>query len=83
MLTYDSIYLLVLFRATLFCPNVAFCSMTKVFVTVPTVSDNLGALYTVQFIRGWQAIIREDSKVQNAGFKSCNLLQKYRVLKSS
>jgi len=38
--------LLVLFRASFFRPNVAFCSVSKVFVTVPTVSDLLGAVYS-------------------------------------
>jgi len=44
MLSHERINLLVLFRARLFCPDVAFCSMSKAFVTVTTLSDNLGAL---------------------------------------
>jgi len=40
------------FGASFFCPNVAFCLMSKAFVTVPTVSDKLGAVCTVQM---WMA----------------------------
>jgi len=51
MFTHERRDLLVLFGAS-FCPNVAFCSMSKAFVTVVTVSDKLGAVCTVQM---WMA----------------------------
>jgi len=44
LLTHERRNLLVLLRATFFCPNVAFCSMSEAFIT--TVSDKLGAVYS-------------------------------------
>jgi len=77
ILTLERRNILVLGGASLFCPNVALCSMSKAFVRVPTEWQ----FSCVQFRRRWQAIIREDSRMQNASFKSCNL--KSCVLKSS
>jgi len=39
MLTHESGDLLVLFRTSLFCPKLVFCSMPKVFVTVLIVKN--------------------------------------------
>jgi len=45
--------------------------MFKAFVTVPTVRDSLGAVYSSD-VDGKQ-LIREDCRLQNSSFKSCNL----------
>jgi len=47
MLSHEKSNLLILFGAS-FCPNVAFCSMSKALVTVPTLRDKLWAMCTVQ-----------------------------------
>jgi len=52
MLTHEKRNLLVLFRASFFCPNLAFCSMSKALWNGPDCEklkptcDNLGAVHS-------------------------------------
>jgi len=77
MLALERRKILLLFRASFFCPNVAFCSMSKAFVVVPTVSDNL-VVYSSD----------EDGKNLYEKILNCKILvsyretENYRVLKS-
>ena len=70
--------LLAVFRASVFCRNLAFCSMSRPLYG-PDSWLRKTKIYVwqfrscVQLRRIWQAITREYSRLQNARFNSCNL----------
>jgi len=69
-------YLLVMFRASFFCTNLAFCSMSKAFVWSWLWKTKIYVWQfrsAVQFGCRWQAIMREYSRLKNASFQLGNL----------